>query len=368
VSTSAPDGVNKGNIAWHPFNTSAELVIKTKSIPKVFMIKGHQDQRGMPPSDIKTNVNGSQIDENEISKGKQALTKKKRQQKQATLQNSIIVVVWLISPEGPDSIQIKRLGRYTGPVDTVEDALCAMVCDERLIKFHRTSVFLLSQEDKLNPKVQKKIRAFNKAMAATLDKRYSYKNTKWKLNKNYIPEETNTLIYYNKEEVTSKMFQQLSIDSDDSSTSSTSPLPDAEDIDMGYNNYVSVKILIPVNGYQFANGVVKRWARDANEELIGKINPNSLLDTLVYKVELEDGSIKRYHANILAEHIYNKLDNKVYSTSTFDSIVDHKLSGQPLRGQKVSQTTTKGWTMCVQLNNGSTMWVPLSELKDAQPA
>jgi hypothetical protein len=41
-------------------------------------------------------------------------------------------MVWFISPEGPDSIQVKRLGRYTGPADTVGGALCATVCDERL--------------------------------------------------------------------------------------------------------------------------------------------------------------------------------------------------------------------------------------------
>jgi hypothetical protein len=193
-------------------------------------------------------------------------------------------MVWFISPKGPDSIQVKRLGRYTSPADTVGDALCAAVCNERLIEFHRTSVFPLSQEDKLNPKVQKKVEAFDKAMAANLDKRYAYKNSKWKLNKDYIPEELEASIFYDDEKVTPKMFRQLSIDSDDNSALSTSPLPDAEDIEIGYNNYVSAKVSIPVNGYQFSNGVVKRRARDANGELIGKANPNPLLDTLVLKL------------------------------------------------------------------------------------
>jgi hypothetical protein len=67
-------------------------------------------------------------------------------------------------------------------------------------------------------------------VAASLVKRYSSKNTKWKLNKGYIPKETDAPIYYDNEEVTPKMFQQLSIDSDDSVTSSTTPLPNAEDI------------------------------------------------------------------------------------------------------------------------------------------
>ena len=45
-------------------------------------------------------------------------------------------MVWFISPEGPESIQIKLLGRYTGPALSVGDAMCATICDEPLIEYH----------------------------------------------------------------------------------------------------------------------------------------------------------------------------------------------------------------------------------------
>jgi hypothetical protein len=177
--------------------------------------------------------------------------------------------------------------------------------DYQVIKFHWTSVFPLSQEDRLNPEVQKKVEAFDRAMSANLDERYSLKNSKWKLNKDYVAEEAEEPTHYDDEEITPKMFQQVSIQSDDTATPSTNPLPDAEDIKMGYDNYILAKVSIPVNGYQFANGVVKRRARDTNGELIGKANLNPLLNTSVYEVELEDGLVERYHANILAEHLYS---------------------------------------------------------------
>jgi hypothetical protein len=208
------------------------------------------------------------------------------------------------------------------------------------------------------------VEAFDKAMAASLDKKYSYKNSKWKLNKDYAAEEPDQPTYYDDEDITPEMFAQLSIDDRSSNTSS---LSDAEDIKLGYDNYISAKVSIPVNGYQFANGVVKRRARDTNGELIGKSNPNPLLDISVYEAELEDGSVEKYHANILVEHIYNKIDNQGCTTSIFDSIVDHRTDGESLRGQSIGKPTTKGWTMCVKLSNGSTMWVPLSDLKEAQP-
>jgi hypothetical protein len=148
-------------------------------------------------------------------------------------------MVWFISHEGPDSIQVKWLDQYRGLADTVGGALCAMVGDERLIEFHRTSVFPLSQEDKWNPKVQKNVGTFDRAMLASLDKKYSLKNSKWKLNKDYIAEESDAPTHYDNEEITPEMFQKLSIHSDDTATPAATPLPDAEDIKMGYDNYIS---------------------------------------------------------------------------------------------------------------------------------
>ena len=91
-----------------------------------------------------------------------------------------------------------------------------------------------------------------------------------------------------------------------------------------------------------------------------------MLDTSVYEVELEDGSIERYHANILVEHIYASIDDDGYTKSAFDSIVDHRSKSNAVRGQAQGQTT-KGWDLCVKLSDGSTMWVPLKDLKEANP-
>jgi hypothetical protein len=126
-------------------------------------------------------------------------------------------------------------------------------------------------------------------------------------------------------------------------------------------------VSILIVGFQFANGVIKKRARDQNGELIGKANPNLLLDTSVYEVALEDGSVERYHANILVEHIYDNLDEDGFTTSTFHSIVENRARDDVhKRGRSGSKTTTKGWTLCVKLSNGTTMWVSLSELKEAR--
>jgi hypothetical protein len=153
---------------------------------------------------------------------------------------------------------------------------------------------------------------------------------------------------------------------DPDDTQGIKPLPDVNDIEMGYDNYVSAKVSIPKNDYQFANGVVKRHPRDENGILIGKANLNPLLDTSVYEVELEDGSVERYHANILAKHIYSPIDKDGYTTSAFVSITNHKSNDNALKGQS-GVKTTKGWNLCVKLCDGYSMWVPLSELKESNP-
>jgi hypothetical protein len=85
-----------------------------------------------------------------------------------------------------------------------------------------------------------------------------------------------------------------------------------DDLELDYDGYISAKVKIPTSGYQFSHGVIKRRARDGNGELIGKANSNPMLDTSMYEVELEDGSVDRYHTNVLAEHIYSQVDDEGY--------------------------------------------------------
>ena len=77
-------------------------------------------------------------------------------------------------------------------------------------------------------------------------------------------------------------------------------LLDADDMD--YNAYVAAKVKLPKDGHTFATGKVIGRARDINGELIGKSNPNPLLDTSVFEVRMEDGSQQQKH-----EHDYGGL-------------------------------------------------------------
>ena len=101
-------------------------------------------------------------------------------------------------------------------------------------------------------------------------------------------------------------------------------MKESEQIDLDLNRYNLAKIKVPQGGHNFAHGKVVSRSRDECGELIGHSNNNPILDTTVYEVEMEDGSIERYSVNIIAEAIYEQLDNDGWTVSLLDEIKDHK--------------------------------------------
>ena len=122
--------------------------------------------------------------------------------------------------------------------------------------------------------------------------------------------------------------------------------------------------------------MIKR-ARDTEGQLIGKRNDNPLLDTSVWLVEYENGDVERYHANIIAEHIYSQVDGDGYGRALLDEIIDHKTDGHAVTkengfiekpgGNRVPKQTTKGWWLLARLKDHSTQWFKLKDLKESNP-
>jgi hypothetical protein len=103
---------------------------------------------------------------------------------------------------------------------------------------------------------------------------------------------------------------------------------------------------------------------------------NPILDTLFYEVDFEDKQIGTYAANVIAENIYEQVDEEGQDHVLFDSFIDHKkgsnaLSGEDALVQEGGKTypkrTTKGWKLCVQWQDGSTSWLSLKDLKELHP-
>jgi len=287
--------------------------------------------------------------------------------------------VWFITPQGDarleetgtnsDSMSRKQLGRYLGPSINVGDAMCGSVFTHKATTLERTSIFPLSVEDLNSDVVKKTKQVFMNVLTEKLKDRVKAlaegkppvspeileaQSEPW--NDDEIPE----LVPY-EEHHPNELGWDLPQDKP--------PLPEiAEADDYNLNTYVSAKVKLPRDGHTFATGRVVRRARDEFGELIGKSNDSPLLDSSVYEVEFEDGTVERYTANIIAEHIYSQIDNDGYSREVLDEIIDHKMDSTALPPDVASKAeTTKGWWLLLRLKDQSTQWHKLKDLKESNP-
>ena len=152
---------------------------------------------------------------------------------------------------------------------------------------------------------------------------------------------------------------------------------DADDIEFEtFDRYLNSEFMVNKDGEQAMAKVVKR-ARDNNGNPIGKRHTNPMLDTREYECELEDGSMTRYHANVIAENIFAQCDDEGRRHAVIAESVDHRADRRALRadngyistkrGKRVPKKTTKGWKLLCQWKDGSTDWVDMKYVKDSNP-
>ena len=112
--------------------------------------------------------------------------------------------------------------------------------------------------------------------------------------------------------------------------------------------------------------------------MIGKSDPNPLLDTGRYIVEYDDGSTDVLSANVIAEAIYSQVDDEGRDFLLLDEIVAHEKDANEAlddsncwdvknNGDKVYKRTTQGWRCHVRWKDGSHSWLPLKDLKESYP-
>jgi hypothetical protein len=143
-----------------------------------------------------------------------------------------------------------------------------------------------------------------------------------------------------------------------------------------FDQYLNSEFMVNKDGKTAVAKVVKR-ARDNNGNPIGKRHANPLLDTREYECALEDGSLMRYHANVIAENFFAHCDDEAQQHVVLAEIVDHKAYGRASRaddgyvttkqGRRVAKKTTKGLKILCQWKDRSTDWMDIRYSKDSNP-
>jgi hypothetical protein len=92
----------------------------------------------------------------------------------------------------------------------------------------------------------------------------------------------------------------------------------------------------------------------------------------MYEVELADGEVLEYAANIIAKILYSQVGAEGHRYVIMNAIIDHREVSSATskddeffkkNNRDLRKMTTKGWKMCVQWKDGSTKWELLAMLK-----
>jgi hypothetical protein len=142
-------------------------------------------------------------------------------------------------------------------------------------------------------------------------------------------------------------------------------VPEADDWDPeSFDKYISAQIL--PKGDQDVLGTVIGRKRDIHGNPVGKEHSNPIFDTRIYEVQLPDGHLEEYTANIIAECLYSQVDEEGKQYVLLDDIIDYKVTDDAIKeenqfqisanGNIHHQRTTRGWLLCVLWKDGSTSW------------
>jgi hypothetical protein len=149
---------------------------------------------------------------------------------------------------------------------------------------------------------------------------------------------------------------------------------DEDDIDT-YEKYVGENERVPI-GNEIRSGKLVRIKRELDGTVKGRASANSMLDTMIYKIEFPNGRSDEYTANVIVENMYAQCDIEGRPYNLMEGIVDHKTYCHAVEPadmyinhgiNKQVRKTTKGWHFCVEWKDGTTSWGRLADLKESNP-
>ena len=144
-----------------------------------------------------------------------------------------------------------------------------------------------------------------------------------------------------------------------------------------YDRLLNAEIMVQAEQGQVSGKVIKQ-VFGPDGKVAGKYDDNPYLNLIMYEVELADGRIKEYGANIITENMLTQVDSDGLSLALMEGIIDYKCDDSIAipkadkyittgRGQRRLRKTTAGWKLLVKWKDQSESWVKLSELKESHP-
>ena len=258
----------------------------------------------------------------------------------------------------------KRLGRVLGPARGQGNEMCQYIMDERGNIIPRRTLRKL-RVDELHSKDEESKRDI---FTALITKRYGST-----FQPQFAPRRKNAsaaeaMEYYTDgDEESRECLEQEDVTDHNGKLLNQQPM---------YDVLLHSELLVQ-NGDNYEVGKVARRALGHDGQTCGTYDPDPFLNTMIYEVELPDGSIKEVSANVIAENILTQVDDDGFSQVMLEAIVDFKKDATAVdikdkyvytrSGQKRLRKTTTGWSILVRWRDQTETWVKLKDLKDSHP-
>ena len=102
---------------------------------------------------------------------------------------------------------------------------------------------------------------------------------------------------------------------------------------------INTEVLLPQGETQQIAQVI-RHSVDSEGKVIGNLDGN--MKSLIYGVELPDGAVKHYAANVIPENVLSQVDSSGYHSQSLDCISLHERMGNAVDMKNAFVTTKRG--------------------------
>ena len=90
-----------------------------------------------------------------------------------------------------------------------------------------------------------------------------------------------------------------------------------------YDRLINAELLIH-NGEKMELAKITRRALGPDGTTAGTYDEDPKLNSMIYEVEFQDGMVKEYAGNVIAQNLLSQIHSEGFSNTAFDSVVDYK--------------------------------------------
>ena len=271
--------------------------------------------------------------------------------------------VWFYEPDVYPQ-QNKQIARWLGIAHRVGQAMCYWILPISGVPIARTTIQEISKIELESEEVCRLLNAYdlevNDKLGAPID--------------NDIYNSANSFRLYREDEDSSYLEDEQELFDPEAAAI----IIDEIDND-AYDELLLTEPLLQRDG-QLIKAKITGRKRDGNGNPIGQFNRNPILNSRIYLAEFPDGHVQEISANVIAEAIYNQIDDKGHNEQIIHDIIGHRFDSTALTRSELQQMqearftsngkrfcTLQGWEICVSWTDSSTSWHSLSDIKNSFP-